>query len=328
VPVLRLTRIATMSDSREIGHLLCFKKHSRVGFTLIELLVVIAIIAILAAMLLPALSKAKIKAQNLNCMNNLNQMMKGFIMYQTDWAEFYPPNPDRSFAANPGYNWVAGDVRGGMPPPTPATGEGGNPDLLRDPKSSLLAPFLGQNVTMFRCPADPRVFRYSGSTLSLMNSTIPVVRSISMNQGVGTKGKGFSPNNGNAVVDGPWLNGGSHVANSPYATFGKSTDFKSISPSDIWVFADEDPWSINDAGMAVIAATAQVIDYPTSRHNNACGFAFADGHSEIHRWRSDLFKLNGPPTRRSASAGAQYNDWFWWAWHATRNTVSATRSVP
>jgi prepilin-type N-terminal cleavage/methylation domain-containing protein/prepilin-type processing-associated H-X9-DG protein len=318
-----------LSELRATGTRPCSKKHFRTGFTLIELLVVIAIIAILAAMLLPALSKAKIKAQNLHCMNNLNQMMKALAMYNADSAEFFPPNPDSSFAGNPGYNWVAGDVRGGMPPPTPATGGGGNPDLLRDPKWSLLAPFLGQNAAVFKCPADPRVFRYSGTVLSLMNTVIPVVRSISMNQGVGTKGKGFSANNGNSAVDGPWLNGShSHTANSPYATFGRSTDFKSISPTDIWVFADEDPWSINDAGMAVIAATSDVVDYPTSRHNNACGFAFADGHSEIHRWRSDLFKLNGPPSRRSASAGAQYNDWFWWAWHATRNTTSATRSVP
>jgi prepilin-type processing-associated H-X9-DG protein len=87
---------------------------------------------------------------------------------------------------------------------------------------------------------------------------------------------------------------------------------------------DEDPWSINDSGIAVCAAVPKIIDYPSSRHKNACGFAFADGHSEVHKWKSDLFLLNNTAGFRTATAGAQYNDWFWFAWHATRSSLTGT----
>jgi prepilin-type N-terminal cleavage/methylation domain-containing protein/prepilin-type processing-associated H-X9-DG protein len=299
------------------------------GFTLIELLVVIAIIAILAAMLLPALAKAKIRAKNLHCMNNLGQQMKATVMYTQDATDLFPPNPDQS-SGTPGYNWVNGNCSGWMPNISAGgNAEAGNPDLLLDTTKSLLTSYLANNISVFHCTADPRVAPYSGANAAMRNKPIPVVRSISMNQGVGTVDGAWMSGGGHSgrpsqPVPGPWLTGSHSESYSKYATFGKSSDFRIISASDVWVFVDDDPWTINDAAMAVIAAMPDFVDYPSPMHNNACGFTFADGHAEIHKWKSGLFIHNGVPARTTARPGLEYLDWFWWASHATRSSQSST----
>ncbi|MGO8676201.1 MAG: H-X9-DG-CTERM domain-containing protein [Limisphaerales bacterium] len=230
----------------------------------------------------------------------------------------------------PGYEWVAGDVSGGMPPGSPGfASDMTNPNNLTDPTLDLIGSYLGQNPAPFRCPADPRYGLYHGPNSSLIGTIIRAVRSVSMNQGVGTIDLTFSASGAGhsgkptLPTNGPWLTG-NHGANragaGPYATFGRMTDFGFASPGAIFVLVDENPWSINDASLAVIAGQSELIDYPASYHKNGASFSFADGHVESHQWLSTVMALGGDATLTSAPPGTPaYQDWYWLASHATKN---------
>jgi prepilin-type N-terminal cleavage/methylation domain-containing protein/prepilin-type processing-associated H-X9-DG protein len=300
------------------------------GFTLIELLVVIAIIAILAAMLLPALAKAKIRAQAIQCMNNAKQLALAVTIYTGDFSEFYPPNPDDGNTV-PGHEWVAGQGgRGG--------GQEFCPDILIDSTRSVIAPYVSKSPGIFKCPADHRSGLYQpppggGGNPGMIGKNIPAARSVSMNQGVGTVCNQYAHSSGHGGdmkydVQGPWLTGqgggpgtGNNVHDAPWATFGKTTEFRVIGPSYIFMTDDESYWSLNDAALAVSAAIPEWVDWPASYHNNACGFSFCDGHAEIHKWVTGTLNDDvGGAFRMSLTPNNA--DWIWLWQHSSFNVVT------
>ena len=274
------------------------KKGRGGGFTLIELLVVIAIIAILASMLLPALAKAKTKAQGILCMSNGKQVMLASKLYSGDYNELLPPNED-SDSAPAGHVWLQGNVND--------LAWNTNNNRYLDPTWNVLAKYVGGNDKIFKCPADRATVTWAGKR-------IPRTRSISASQAVGTVCTAFPGGHSGApsvATHGPWLDGAhGHTRGRTFRTFGKESDY--FAPATTWVYLDEHSESINDAGFGHPGpgATVRWVDYPAAYHNGAGGLSFGDGHSEVHKWKGLVYGKTGLPSNTVTPTQRPDYDWF------------------
>ena len=291
------------------------------GFTLVELLVVIAVIGILAALLLPVLSKSKGKAQSVYCLNNGKQLMSAITMYTHDYHDLFPPNPDdaNTFA---GHNWCSGDAGVGRR-------QEFDPDILKDPARCLVAPYLSGNVSVFHCPGDTRTGLYQGADVKLKGQIVPAARTFSMSQAVGTICPAFDQVKGQHAgaptlpVNGPWLNNNqNHRRDQPWFTYGKMSTIRAPGPAKLWMLIDEDLNNLNDAAFAFGMEQAVWLDVPGTFHNGGCGFAFADGHSESHRWKSPSPKKGH---RAPVTSPQDLQDW---SWMRERTSANASGTLP
>jgi prepilin-type N-terminal cleavage/methylation domain-containing protein len=238
------------------------------AFTLIELLVVIAIIAVLAAIVLPALSRARMQAQGIQCLNNTRQLILAWHVYSGDHEDRLPYNLGMTaLGPRTPLNWVNNVMTWGL------DSDNTNTTTLTE---ASLGPYSG-STSVYHCPSDQAL-----STIQRAAGWDERIRSYSMNALVGDAGN-FSTS-------------GFNINDPDYTQFFKITQIPQ--PVEIFVFLDEHPDSIDDGYFVERVAEnthtstyggpvynhAQWIDLPATYHNRATAFSFADGHSALHRW--------------------------------------------
>ena len=235
------------------------------GFTLVELLVVIAVIAILAGLLLPALAKAKAKAQTVQCLNNLKQLHLAWYLYAGDHDDRIAPNyPNQDAGKYPDTaSWVSGYMTyETIPEHAPWYSDCTNILKLIPGGYGSIGNYT-KNPAIYKCPADK-------SWILLSGSNHPRVRSVSMNC---------------------FMNPHQLLGDSPLYVFWKTTDIVTPCPSQTWVFIDEHEDSIASGWFDVDPGTLAIprvphfwTQLPASRHNGAATLSFADGHAETKKW--------------------------------------------
>jgi prepilin-type processing-associated H-X9-DG protein len=245
--------------------------HEKRAFTRLDLMALIGICALLIVLGLPALGENGAGSEAVICQNNLRQMVRAFHFYAADNADYFMPVTDANNP--PPGNWLFSDMN------TSGT-EATNGNLLISSTNNILAPYLGGNSRVFKCPADPSVAIFGGIKY-------PRARSISFNHAVGTQPL-YKGGDGKRATDGAWLDDNhSHTANLTFRCYARFSEMVNPKPSGLFLFLDEGPTSINDAIFATTGPgvdNSRWIDWPAAYHRGAGGISFADGHAELHTW--------------------------------------------
>jgi prepilin-type processing-associated H-X9-DG protein len=279
---------------------------------LVELLVILGVIAVLASVAFPVLARTKPSSKGFQCMANTKTLMMANLMYQGDNGDTFPMVMHGGFVPSgpndPNRPWATGWLDW-----TTST-DNTNLNYLLNPTYASLAAYFGRDKTVYKCPADVYI-----STVQQAMGWTTRVRSVSANVYVGrgnawtTLGGGPSGPSNLSTVNG-------------YKGAAKSSDLNIPGPAGTWVYMDEHPDSINDPCAFAPVSASDMPDAPATFHNGAAGFAFADGHSEIHRWRGSTMNA---PWLLSVNFNAMNNfgckvgdpDLYWFAYHTPRWTT-------